>query len=674
MVTVSSPEELALLRETYELECKLAAGRHGQGQLPEDFWPTYSAFANTQGGLIILGIKEKGGKFSINGGLQNPAKVETDLFNQLNNRQKVSANILAEKGVYETLIQQKTVLVIEVPRASRKERPVYIGPNPMTGTYRRVHDGDRPCDAETVRRMLAGQVEDSRDFRILAGYDFDDLDGTSFRTYRQSLRDRTPGHPYLDKDDREFLRLIGGWRRDRETKQGGLTVAGLLMFGRAESIRDEFPNYFLDYQERPYPKVERRWVDRVTLDGTWSGNLFDFYRRVYRKLVADLKVPFILKDGQRQEETPVHVALREALVNCIVHADYTGRASILIVRSSDMFGFRNPGLMRVPVEIALAGGESDGRNRLLQQMFLLLISRRYTRQPKRHISSKGHVRHIHGRVVVGAGERAGSGVPKIHKGWTNQHWRPPALYEREEPSEQTLLELRMVDLLPAEAVKTLHSIFGAKFDELSPDQRLALATAATEQSVTHSRILAMCDQHPTDSTRMLQGLVQAGFLVQSGRTRGASYRLPGSALPDPDAVFGGGGIDAQGMDLNGKGMDLSGKGTDLASKGTHLGSESLGHGRQIGGLPWPLIDSLDDLDKAISAELLSVAQPVKSTGKVSAEVMHRVVLALCSRRYVTMKALARLMDRDEVYLRVKVLNPMVDAGALERAFPQDLFE
>jgi len=124
------------------------------------------------------------------------------------------------------------------------------------------------------------------------------------------------------------------------------------MFGVQSSIQDEFPNYMLDYQERPESKKEARWIDRITLDGTWSGNLFDFYTRVYRKITSDLKVPFSLIDGQRKDFTPVHEALREALVNTLVHADYGASSSVLIVKRPDMFGFRNPGLMRIPLEIA----------------------------------------------------------------------------------------------------------------------------------------------------------------------------------------------------------------------------------------------------------------------------------------------------------------------------------
>ena len=91
-----------------------------------------------------------------------------------------------------------------------------------------------------------------------------------------------------------------------------------------------------------------------------------------RKIVADLKVPFALKGDIRQDDTPVHQALREAMVNMLVHADYADRASVLVVKQPSGFVFRNPGLLRVPATLALQGGESDCRNRTLQQMFLMI--------------------------------------------------------------------------------------------------------------------------------------------------------------------------------------------------------------------------------------------------------------------------------------------------------------
>ncbi|SFE57523.1 Putative ATP-dependent DNA helicase recG C-terminal [Nitrosomonas sp. Nm166] len=239
--------------------------------------------------------------------------------------------------------------------------------------------------------------------------------------------------------------------------------------------------------------------------------MFDFYRRVIKKLTSDLKVPFALEGDVRRDDTPVHQALREALINTLVHADYTGRASVLVVKRPDMFGFRNPGLMRVPQELAVQGGDSDCRNRLIHQMF------RY----------------------VGLGEQAGSGIPKIYRGWNSQHWRVPLLYEKEVPSEQTLLELRMLDLLPEGVIKQLQSMFPDDFEDLEHLDRLILATAFTEQVVSHRRMAEITTEHAHDLTLAFQILVKKGLLATSGHGRGTIYCLPGQSLPTPDQAFGG---------------------------------------------------------------------------------------------------------------------------------------
>ncbi|MEP2090824.1 MULTISPECIES: ATP-binding protein [Pseudomonadota] len=341
------------------------------------------------------------------------------------------------------------------------------------------------------------------------GFDWSDVSPETFAAFRQVFSGREPDHPFNALNDGDFLRSIGGWKRDRERGSEGLTVAGLLMFGKFQAIQDEFPDFMLDYQERPEAKTENRWIDRLTLDGKWSGNLYDFYRRVYLKLTADLKVPFALTGAERRDETPVHIALREALANVLVHADYSDRASILVVKRPDMFGFRNPGLMRVPVDLALKGGESDCRNRTLHQMFRL----------------------------VGVGEQAGSGVPKILQGWETQHWNPPNLHEKSEPYDQTLLELRMIDLFPDDAVNVLRNMFGEDFDRLEQSERVALAIAASEGTVNHSRLCTLSTDHPADNSRILHRLVQDGFLRASGTGRGVVYYLPGVDKPSPEDIF-----------------------------------------------------------------------------------------------------------------------------------------
>jgi predicted HTH transcriptional regulator len=121
--------------------------------------------ANTDGGVAILGMRERKGLFEPVG-IENVDKVRAELFNNLNNRQKVSINLLTDAQVPEWTVDGRTLLVVDIPRARRQQRPVYLTRNPLDGnTYRRLNEGDRPLPDEEVKRMLAEQVEGGRQSR-----------------------------------------------------------------------------------------------------------------------------------------------------------------------------------------------------------------------------------------------------------------------------------------------------------------------------------------------------------------------------------------------------------------------------------------------------------------------------------------------------------------------------
>ena len=70
-------------------------------------------------------------------GVEDAHKIVADFWNIVNNPQKVSVNILLNRMVRVESIGEKEIVVIEVPRAERSVRPVYIGNNPVSGAYRR---------------------------------------------------------------------------------------------------------------------------------------------------------------------------------------------------------------------------------------------------------------------------------------------------------------------------------------------------------------------------------------------------------------------------------------------------------------------------------------------------------------------------------------------------------
>lgn len=524
-------------KEADDLEFKLAAGRDGRGALPDSVWETYSAMANTAGGRIVLGVKEwPDGRIEVMG-VPDVDKVLKEFWSQINNPQKVSANLLSSKQVVRLESDGKTLIGIKVLRAGRKERPIYVGSNPLTGSYRRQNDGDFRCPPEVVQRMMAEKVSDTLDAGIWNHYSMEDIDADTLAAYRQMFANLRPVHPFNGMRDLEFLRNLGGWREDRESGEKGLTTAGLLMFGKLRSILDAFPNYIVDYREYGRQVTEeQRWDDRVTTDYTWPGNLFSFCRIVLPRLYQSLKVPFRLdQEGVRIDESPVHIALREALVNALIHADYGEGGAILVVKRPDLFGFRNPGTLRIRKEDAVRGGtmNSDCRNRNLQKMF----------------------------QMIGYADQAGSGFPKIYSGWASQDWKKPEFREDFNLS-QTYLALRMTSLLPEDAVAAATVAFGNRFLALPPLERLAVVTAFAEEEVNHSRLAELCTNHPADISNALRGLVQNGFLESSGHGRGTVYRPYGAQLEDPML-----GEDKRDQAQPEKGPSSAEKGLSSAEKG-----------------------------------------------------------------------------------------------------------
>ena len=489
-------EELTELRENYQFEAKSAQGQNGNGEIPKDLWESYSAMANTDGGKILLGAKElKDGSLEFLG-INDIDRVQKDFWTTINNPQKVNKNILNDADLQVINCQDKDLILINIPRVSRTIKPIYIGQNPLTGTYLRYHDSDIKANEDIVKHFLADAVNESNDTSIMEGFTMEDIDVDSLKAYRNIYKSTKLNHPWIELDDKEFLIQLGGYKKDRKDNIEGLTLAGLLMFGKFRSILDGVPNYLVDYQEQT-ENAEDRWIDRITTDGTWSGNLFEFSQKVYRKLTSELKVPFKLKDSfQRIDESNIHEAIREALINTLIHANYNGRIGIQVVKHPKGFSFRNPGLLRVSKIDAFRGGHSDCRNKTLQKMF----------------------------QYIGMGEQAGSGFPKMLRAWMEQHWQYPYLEENTQ-LETTMLFMPTISLFPKEIQDSLEELFGKDYVNLDKNERLALILAFVESEISNIRLSDIGAIHPADTSKILRKLVDKQLLISDGIGRGMKYYI-----------------------------------------------------------------------------------------------------------------------------------------------------
>lgn len=382
--------------------------KKAEGGLPIALWESYSSFANSNGGVIILGVGERQDGTWYTTGLKNADKLKRNFWNTIHDTKKVSINLLSDKNVESYEVNGDTILVIYVPRAKREQKPVYINNDLFGGCYRRDWEGDYHCSKAEIKGMLRDAADETEDMKIVEQFDISAIDTESLKAFRNHHKSYRPEHVFNNLPDDKYLERIGaaGFGEDGRLHP---TTAGLLMFGEEYHIVREFPEYFLDYREMLDPTI--RWTDRLqSSSGDWSGNVLDFFFRVNGKIAKDIKKPFKLEGITRVDDTPVHKAVREALVNCLVNTDYFLPCGVVIKKEDDKLVIENPGSIRTGKKQMLRGGISDPRNKTLMKMF----------------------------NMIGFGERAGSGIPDIYQVWENEGWAMPVVEESYNPDRTRL--------------------------------------------------------------------------------------------------------------------------------------------------------------------------------------------------------------------------------------------
>ena len=405
--------------EHISLECKTATK-----SVPNSVWDTYSAFANTNGGIILLGVSEhmaetdNSKRFEIVG-VENADKICKDIWNIANSKEKVSINLLNHNDVLIQTIAGKEVVIVNVPRAEYTQRPVYINNNFMRGSFKRNHEGDYHCTEQEVKMMLRDANEAGNDGLLLEYYTMDDIDLPTLKAYRMMFSTINSEHVWNGLDNKEFLQQLGGYTINRKEGMEGLTLAGLLMFGKGLPVRERFDNLRMDYIDKSHLIGDQRYSDRLTYDGTWENNIFNFMRLVLPKLTRELPRPFQMEGMIRNDDTLQHKAVREAVTNMIIHSDFMLNGLLRIEKYDDRIVLTNPGLLKLPLAQIYSGGESKARNQRMQNMFRM----------------------------IGFGENLGSGFPLILHAWDEKHWTKPELIEQAE-----LMQVKLVLWLDKGAV------------------------------------------------------------------------------------------------------------------------------------------------------------------------------------------------------------------------------
>ena len=442
MIRIASVERY---RENNRIEAKRALGG-----FPHSIWETYSAFANTLGGIILLGVEEHRDRSFHTVDLPDPEGFVEIFWRCVNDRSVVSANILTDDDVKIETVDGKRIVTITVPRAPRYLRPIYIGNDLKTGSYRRNGEGDYRCTPEELGAMVRDAAAQTMDSLPVPSIDPVELCAPTLKRFRADFNAKRSGHAWCALSDTDFLLRIGAL-----CESDGMlcpTNAGLLAFGRREAILSHYPHFSLALSAE------------CAFDGE---NLYDFYSLAKERLSDFLQT--VTQDGE--ESTALRDACMHALSNAILHADYRVEGGVAVECTSRGITVSNPGDFRVDPSAAGEGGCSDPRNATLMRIF----------------------------HTVRAAGRAGGGIPAILSLWQGAGFVTPVLTESFNPARVCLF----LPFAKAQGRKTAPKGPG---DELH-QKAMAIDLLTDRITLTPDELAAALEIPQKSAKSLLQGLV-----------------------------------------------------------------------------------------------------------------------------------------------------------------------
>ena len=352
-----------LINKLTDLEWEDFEVKEAKEDIPKSAWETVSAFSNSSGGWLIFGVKQIGQTFE-SYGVKNPEKIEQDFLAILRSGQKFNVPINPTCSKYT--IDGNSILAFYIPVS--KNKPVYF--NSQSNTFIRRGSADQKATKEEIDSLYRDQTFGTKTSELALGTSLLDLRDKSIREYRDYMSRFNSSVSYNRMELDDFLvkmRII-----DRDTKQ--CTFAGLLFFGNRDSIENFFPDFRVDLFEIPGTSNQdssSRYSFRLSEDD--YENLWEVYFECFKRLRKEVDVDFKLTaEGFGEELSPGLKAIREALVNMLMHADYFSPAHPRVRIFTNHIEYYNPGGLPKPLEELKGKDLSIPRNPILAKLFRMV--------------------------------------------------------------------------------------------------------------------------------------------------------------------------------------------------------------------------------------------------------------------------------------------------------------
>ncbi|HWO97519.1 MAG TPA: transcriptional regulator [Bacillus sp. (in: firmicutes)] len=477
----------------------------------------------------------------------------------------------------------------------------------------------------------------SQDNIILEHYGLNELNFESIKSYRQRFSSIKPLHPWNGLETKDFLYKIGAWGKQRNASTEGLTLAGLLMFSEERIITEVLSQYFLEYRESLTDIINGNWSKRFTSqDGTWSGNLYDFYFKVMKQLTADFmedKQPGYLEEKERDL---IHSSLHEVLINAIVHADYSGEGGIVIEKEKSFFQFSNPGLLRITPEQAIHGGITQLLNPTLFKMFIL----------------------------IGLCKRAGSGLKSADLTWRRFDGDGVDLIQNAQ-SERTIVTLSMVPLFLGNNEELWKSHRKEKMDQVAGNNHSVTKKEGKPNSVNKKH-----NSFNSDLNSYNKGFNsdnnEHNFVNKDGNSFNNEFysynKEYNSVNNSPNSVNKDGNFFTDEEDLS---ID------DDLIRGLEkekINIEEYEEG--INFIETLVEEETNEENEEIESQLWEISEIARRKKRLSPVKMEEIIVQLVEKRPLMLKELASLLERTPDGLRNNYLAKLLSKGSIQLKYPQ----